>query len=106
MQPVLMALLLCASCGPTVEVRAAAVGRHDGDVDQGASVFANSCASCHGTKGEGTAEGIPLGGHFAQHGVEALAAIVIGGEGTMAPQPGLSDQHVADVIAYGRAKVR
>lgn len=105
MRLVFLTVLVSAGCGPTIEARAAIVGRLDGDRDRGALVYQRACASCHGANGEGTAGGIALAHHFTRHSIEELAAIVLGGEGLMAGQPSLSNQEVADVLAYGRASI-
>lgn len=100
-------LILLSGCGAeAVRQRAANVGRLDGVVTQGAVVFAERCARCHGALGEGTTQGIPLGGHFLDHSIEEAASFIISGVGQMPPQPTLSDQELADVIAFGRARLR
>lgn len=72
-----------------------------GDADSGAVVFDASCANsaCHGVDGDsGTAprlsEAVP------EHTDEQLAALIAYGDGDMPAQSSLSDQEVADVIAY------
>jgi len=101
---VLMVLTVLA-CAPAPGQRAVAVGKLDGDLSRGEGVFLARCAGCHGPLGQGTDAGVALTEHFSEHRVEELALILIDGTGAMPPQSELSNQELADVIAYGRAKI-
>lgn len=73
----------------------------DGDSVNGQSVFGSTCgnSSCHGSDGaSGPAPDLPE--HVPHHSTEELATIVLGGRDDMPSQAHLSDQEVADVIAY------
>lgn len=105
MKRFVLVLLTLMACAPAPGQRAVAVGKLDGDVGRGEGVFLSHCAVCHGPLGQGTDAGVALPEHFSEHRVEELALILIDGSGAMPPQPGLSDQELADVIAYGRVKI-
>jgi mono/diheme cytochrome c family protein len=73
-----------------------------GDATAGATTFGNVCAGCHGADG---ASG------YAANLVEEIPSkddafivnIIINGDGGGMPAQDLSDQEVADVLAYVRA---
>ena len=73
-----------------------------GDATAGGTTFANTCAACHGADG---ASG------YAANLVEEIPSkddafivnIIINGDGGGMPAQDLSDQEVADVLAYVRA---
>ena len=73
-----------------------------GDATAGATTFSNTCAACHGADG---ASG------YAANLVEEIPSkddafivnIIINGDGGGMPAQDLSDQEVADVLAYVRA---
>lgn len=68
-----------------------------GDAANGGAVFAANCASCHGAAGEG-GSGPALAGDTE---VDEIASIILNGEEEMpAFADVLSDQEVADVIAW------
>jgi cytochrome c551 len=68
-----------------------------GDADRGASVFANSCAGCHGAEGAGGGVGPKLAG--AGLGAAEVAAVVAAGRGIM-PAGVVQGAEAADVAAY------
>lgn len=78
----------------------------------GEVVFAGACAACHGVEGVGTDVGPPLVHEYYRPGHHADAAFTLairnGAQphhwdfGAMPPQPGLTDQDIADVTAYVR----
>jgi putative heme-binding domain-containing protein len=76
------------------------------DVEDGARVFASTCASCHGPDGNLIA-GIDLGrGQFRRPLTDMeLAGIISNGipSTAMPPSPNLSDEQVERVVAYLRA---
>ncbi len=73
----------------------------EGDATNGATVYANSCAGCHGTSGEG-GSGPSMSSAVAEHSASAIANIAMNGEGSMPPV--LSDSgDAADVAAYAVA---
>lgn len=98
----LLSLLGLAACTPEDpnSRRVPLVVALTGDVEAGRAVFASTCSTCHGANGEG-ASGPSLLGHFDHHPREVLADIILTGEGPMPAQPQLSDQAIADVIAFG-----
>lgn len=71
------------------------------DEANGATVFANSCgnAACHGSDGN-SGPAPDLGTEIPEFSSNALACLLLTGVGTMPSQAGLSDQDLADVIAY------
>jgi mono/diheme cytochrome c family protein len=68
-----------------------------GDVDRGKMVFAQNCAGCHGTSGQGGGVGPALAG--AGLDADTVAATVQQGRGVM-PAGIVSGQELADVVAY------
>lgn len=88
-------------CTENQEMRIDDVLGLDGDAAAGATVFSNSCgnAGCHGADGiEGPAPDLP--DRVPDFMTDGLACVVIGGTGSMPPQSSLSDQEIADVLAY------
>ena len=75
----------------------------EGRVTCGEEVYLNRCAGCHGTDGEGTAQGQVLNDHIDAHDDETLLYSIQFGEGDMPPQ-NLLPQDAADVLAYIRAE--
>ena len=67
-----------------------------GDATRGATVFASSCAGCHGADASGGA-GPPLAGSGLT--AEEVAAVVASGRGAM-PAGIVTGQEAADVAAY------
>jgi mono/diheme cytochrome c family protein len=79
-----------------------------GDADNGATVFAQNCASCHGENAEGGAVGPTLVSDelTAQDDDFYRQVILNGREGTAMPawEGRLSTQEIEDVIAFVRSK--
>lgn len=74
----------------------------EGDAARGAALFSSRCAVCHGDDGSGGSQGVNIADHVPYHSDEDLVELLAEGEGRM-PAPGLSDQEIADVLAYLRA---
>lgn len=72
-----------------------------GDAANGATIYASTCASCHGVDGSGGAAGPSLVSYVPGASDADLTDIVDNGKGSM-PDMGLSAQEVADVVAYLR----
>lgn len=75
-----------------------------GDADNGATVFSSKCASCHGAMGEGGI-GPALATEAKNESDEDIVTDVLNGiAGTSMPsfRDQLSDQEVADVLAFIR----
>ncbi|MCB9763396.1 MAG: cytochrome c [Alphaproteobacteria bacterium] len=71
-----------------------------GDSTSGESIYSAQCASCHGASGEGGV-GPALSDEVPEHGDAELLEYIIYGEDTMpAFGQSLSDQEIADVLAY------
>jgi cytochrome c551 len=74
----------------------------DGDVTSGESVYASSCAGCHGASGtEGFAPNLAEKVPDVQDA--ALIGVILDGKGDM-PAQDLAEQAVADLLAYLRAQ--
>lgn len=90
----LFLLPLLVACGSD---RADTVLGLEGDATAGELVFADTCASCHGVDGTGgtgpdlTAE--------SEDDAE-LVEVILYGDGEMPAQDQLTDQEVADVVAF------
>jgi mono/diheme cytochrome c family protein len=75
------------------------------DKTAGAMVFSQTCAAatCHGADGSaGPAPNLP--DEIPEFDSEALTCLLLNGTDEMPPQAALSDQQLADVIAYVQAK--
>lgn len=72
-----------------------------GDATAGETVYATTCAGCHGTDGEG-GTGPAMTDEVPELTDEEIEDVILNGAGTMAPVD-LIDQDRADVIAYLRA---
>lgn len=103
------ALTLTIGCGddtggdttPTDEI--AAIVALTGDAANGATVYGDNCAGCHGADGTGSAAGPDLSGEIAEHSDEDIVTTIYNGDGSM-PEYGtkLSEQEIADVLAHLR----
>ena len=111
---VIMAMAVgCASGGGDGEPAPAVAAP---DADNGAELYAASCALCHGERGVGTQTGPPLvhityePGHHPdasfRNAVKNGVAAHHWSFGNMPPRPELSDSDIEDVIAYVRALQR
>ncbi|MCB9671356.1 MAG: cytochrome c [Alphaproteobacteria bacterium] len=75
-----------------------------GDTTAGGNVYSTNCATCHGADGTG-GSGFPnLTVEVPEHTEEQVLTIVIDGEGTMPAFGTLSDQNLADLMAYMNAE--
>jgi mono/diheme cytochrome c family protein len=91
-----LTLAVLAACGGKDD-RVEEILALDGDADAGAEVFGSSCAGCHGADGGG-GSGPNLQG---EDEAEDVAEMVLTGDGSMPAFDGeLSDQEIADVVAY------
>lgn len=69
----------------------------EGDAENGALVYAANCAACHGADGTG-GSGPDITGEDDQ---DEVTEVVLNGEGGMPAYDGeLSDQEIADVVAF------
>lgn len=89
----------------------AVAGSAAGDTNRGRSIYARSCLKCHGATGAGVpaiakalkVEMKPLGGEEVQKKTDdEIKKNILEGTGKMQKVAGLSEQDVADVIAYVR----
>ena len=75
-------------------------------ITEGASVYRNRCARCHGRNGEGQWYGHDaaprLDGNFARLSVRGIAVQVIQGGTYMPPFDSLTDREIAAVATYIR----
>jgi len=73
---------------------------------EGASIYRNQCARCHGDNGEGQRQGHDaaprLAGNFARLSVGEIAVQVLRGGSYMPPFQSLSDREIAAVTSYVR----
>lgn len=93
-----------SECDADDSMRADAIVDIPGDETMGATVFTQNCgvSACHGA--DGAAGPAPdLAEHVEHYDADALACLLLAGEGTMPSQEALSDEELADVIAYVQA---
>lgn len=104
------ALAILAVAILVVGVFAAAVSAA-GDTNKGRAIYSRSCLKCHGATGAGVpaiakalkVELKPLGSEEVQKLTdEELKKDIVEGTGKMQKVAGLSEQDIADVIAYVR----
>lgn len=107
----LAALTFTVACGgdddegtATPDARVDTILALTGDSAAGKTVHDNTCAPCHGASGEGISGYSPaLTDEFKDLSDEEIVSVIINGYGADMPaQSALSDQDVADVLAYGR----
>ena len=83
-----------------------------GDASRGSDLFVASCATCHGTEGEGTDTGPPLVDSTYRPGHHSDAAFLLAvrqgvrpHHWSFGPMPSIldvSDQEIADIVAHVR----
>ncbi len=95
-------LLAALACGGDDEANGLGALELEGDATRGAQLFELRCEVCHGENGAGGSQGIDLGEHVRHHSDRELVRLMANGAGRM-PSPGLSDQEIADVLAFLRA---
>ncbi|MEQ1504814.1 MAG: cytochrome c [Myxococcota bacterium] len=73
--------------------------RLTGDPVAGGDLYATDCATCHAADGTGGSGPSLVGKTDAT----AMADVILGGNGDMPPFDNLSDQEIADIIAWIQA---
>ncbi len=91
-----MFLFLSLACAPSTQVDE--ILALDGDSEAGSTVYADNCAGCHAEDGSG-GSGPALVGE-ADEGEEFVALVLDGEEDMPAFSDTLSDQDIADVLAF------
>jgi mono/diheme cytochrome c family protein len=99
-----VAAVLALACGGDEDQGLGAL-ELQGDATRGEQLFALHCAACHGADGSGGSQGVDLREEVPHHSDRELVRIMANGTGIMLA-PGLSDQEIADVLAYLRATFR
>lgn len=98
-----------AASGPTTADRVASISKLTGDATAGKTVYEKSssptCLSCHQADGKGDkSRSYPsLVEPLANDPISEIATNVLNGKGVMPKQTDLTDQQIADVIAYMKA---
>lgn len=104
-----LAAMTLAACGGPVDKtgRVPGILALTGDVSAGQTVFANTCAGCHGPEGKG-GSAKAIASAIPGHTPETLATIALNGTGFIMGPAGkdLSDQQVADLVAWLKATLR
>lgn len=75
-------------------------GAAAGDAQAGQTVFASTCASCHGTDGAGGGAGPSLQNPQLTDAARVREQVVQGGGGMPAFGDQLNEQEISDVVAY------
>ena len=90
-------LIACGSSDRVADIEALS-----GDPDVGAEVYQTECGGCHGVEGEGGV-GPAMADVTPIHTDSELISIILYGVGdTMPAHEYMSDQEVADVLAWSR----
>jgi mono/diheme cytochrome c family protein len=79
--------------------RASTIAGLTGDATGGESVYSTNCTSCHGTDAKSGSENMDVAAFARSSKDAAIAQILEGGDG-MPSFEALTDQQVADVVAY------
>ena len=96
---------MVVACGGGGEAtRSDTIPALDGDATAGATVYNDNCALCHAASGLGVNDGA-TGADLTEAAGEAsedaeLIGYIINGEGDMPAFADLTDQEIADVLAY------
>ncbi len=98
---------LLAGCPPEEEPtptapadRVSAILDLQGDATAGETVYADNCASCHGADGTGQGEFPGIVGEVGEGNESEVLAVVLNGQGNMPAFDSLSDQELADLLAF------
>ena len=97
-----VALALVAACSFAISAcgsdRSTAIADLTGDTTSGETLYGANCASCHGADRAGTSAGPDIRGEI--EGGETID-VILNGEDTMpAFADTLSDQEIADILAF------
>jgi mono/diheme cytochrome c family protein len=97
-------VVACGGGGGGETTRTDAILALDGDATAGATVFSDNCALCHAASGLGVDDG-GTGTNLTEAAGETsedaeFAGIILNGEGNMPAFSDLTDQEIADVLAY------
>lgn len=94
----LSALLALSACGPSDHANS--IAGMSGDATSGQTLYSANCASCHGATGGG-GSGPNLVRAFNSEDKAELIDVILEGDGPMMGYSGvLSDQEIADIVAY------
>ncbi|MBL8684668.1 MAG: cytochrome c [Myxococcales bacterium] len=95
----LVVALVAPACGASA-AQISAVTSLTGTASAGQSVYSSQCQSCHGTNGRSGSAGRNIV-QVAQSNTNAAVGVILLGDGTMPSFDNtLTDQQIADVIAY------
>ena len=98
-----LALFLMGGCGDVVDPISVydKIANLTGDGTNGKTVYDSNCAGCHGADGKSGAAGPNVvEGALTALTVSEMAQAVVDGKGVMPAFSQLSNQEIADVIAY------
>jgi len=88
-----------SSSTTNVDVRIAAINQLAPDLNNGAQVFTDNCATCHGPFGDGGSSGPPL--RYTGLSRTSIAyQVLLGSEPAMPSFSSLPDQELADLFLY------
>jgi mono/diheme cytochrome c family protein len=90
-------LTLLSACGPSD--RALSIADLEGDATTGAPLYTTHCASCHGATARG-GSGPNLLSELGEEDDADLIDVILEGDGDMPGFSNLSDQEIADMMAY------
>lgn len=76
-----------------------------GDQTAGKAKYEMNCGGCHKVDGTGNTGPNIISGAIAELSVEAVAAVIINGKGTMPAYGSMTDQEIANTVAYVKGQL-
>ncbi len=94
------------STGGNSATRAGHVASLTGDGAKGATTYDAKCAGCHGADGKGVSGPSLVASPKADLTTQAMVTAVLDGKGTMPSFSTLTDEEIANTIAYVKGELR
>ena len=84
--------------------RALRIADIEGNAEDGQALYNQNCASCHQEDARGGGGNPDLVSEFGKHDVADMIDVILEGDGSMQGYDHLSDQAIADIVAYIESK--
>ncbi len=95
-------LTIAPACSEEENPKTEGILELSGDAADGKLTYDNNCSSCHGADGTGNGSAPSLAEHASHESDSEIVTIILDGEGSMPSFSNLSDQEVANILAYIR----